>query len=480
RLFACWNAGSAATVQAWRMSEDPASDPVVDNVADKAAFPASRCGYCPCGRPGSRSHRCLAHVIRLGKFLGEAAAKLLCHHRVRRVAIARNDAIVKFPARKDRRNALRQGFRKFAEERRHFWLERKVLSMRVVLWRSFLLHLSHIFAGLLDRCLELLGGRQASTGLPNDLLERFRLLQVEDTGPHGQVFCACPNDEGYWVTLKDKGPLVAIRIRDKSRGQVIRLNLRKASRLLRNEATTSGGAALRLLRKVLARLGLLRSLVEHECIAKLIDVMDTPEFFIEVMEYLPGGSVYQHLEKREFDEYEACKIMKRVFKALEYLHSKGLIHRDIRLSQLILAVPEDLGSVKLSDLWCMARLPRKRADREPAIMDESRPVDVATTAPEVLLRGEWSDKSDVWSAGCALFELLHGHPPYGGTGEALVQRICTKSAEFSQTSKEGLSQSALDLLYSLLKHNPQHRPSASAVLKHPWFKEFTGNARNNI
>ncbi|CAE7251957.1 PK2, partial [Symbiodinium pilosum] len=214
-----------------------------------------------------------------------------------------------------------------------------------------------------------------------------------------------------------------------------------------------------------------KAAVGEENIVKLQHVQDTREFFIEVLEYLPGGNLYQYLEQKEMlDEYTACRVSLRILKALDHLHARRLLHRDVRLQQFILAEPGDPESCKLADLWCLASLPRKKN----FMVEEGRPCDLLTAAPEVVKQGEFSAKSDVWAAGCVIFELLHGHPPFGGTGKALVQRICCGEPEFSElgTATGGLSDNAIDLLRWMLQREPGQRPSVHECLKHAWFEGY--------
>lgn len=207
---------------------------------------------------------------------------------------------------------------------------------------------------------------------------------------------------------------------------------------------------------------------EHRCIVELFNVFNSSELFVEVTEYLGGGDLYKHVQKakQQLDEYTVCYLIRRLLLALQYLHTRRLIHRSVRLSQILLASKDDLRGAKLGDLWCVARIPKKGI-----LIDPDRPVDMLTTAPEVLRKGEWSEKADIWSVGCVLFELLHGHPPFGGKDAALMQRICVEDPEFDVVCG-AVSSGATELIRMLLRRNPGHRPTAQAALEHRWFKEF--------
>mmetsp|Transcript_71730 Transcript_71730/g.126611 ORF Transcript_71730/g.126611 Transcript_71730/m.126611 type:complete len:1165 (-) Transcript_71730:237-3731(-) len=419
------------------------------------------------------AERAAIAFLRLLKLLGWAIIQVVCYNRLRRDALERNQWITLRP-RFERLEDLKHKQADFNKQQLKVWRSRG-LSRQAMLYRTVNKAMGDLGQSIYDTFMQAVGGRDRESGLPNDLLARWRMLSVIGQGPHGLVFKACLSREGETEKLERKlkdEELVAVRIRDKAAGQIVRLNLRRACKLLSREVT-QGSMLLRRLRKILARLRLLRLPVEHEGLAELLDVKDTGEFFIEVVEYLPGGSLYRYLERQEMmDECTVCRIARRLFQVIEYLHSRRLIHRDIRLAQLILAHPDDPETAKLADLWCMIRLPANRH----SVREEGRPCDIGSSPPEVLLYGEYSEKSDVWSAACAVFEMLHGHPPFGGKGEALVQRICQDGPEYSSfgTGHEGISEKGLDLLDQMFKRAPAQRPSIATCLKHPWFEEFGG------
>eukprot|EP00931_Biecheleriopsis_adriatica_P047896 TRINITY_DN27649_c0_g1_i1.p1 TRINITY_DN27649_c0_g1~~TRINITY_DN27649_c0_g1_i1.p1 ORF type:complete len:1203 (+),score=260.07 TRINITY_DN27649_c0_g1_i1:107-3715(+) len=437
-----------------------------------------------CCRKGGAAYRCCNRVLRavkfsmrvivvVCKFIGWILIQFFCRARLRQAALARN-AWVKFRDRAERLDELKTRGQEYNQQLVRI-MTSKGYSRRVILYRTFTKQASDLMQYIRDGFWQLMGGRNRENGLPNDLLEKWRLLSVVGQGPHGVVFKACNNIEGdvdYIERNVRRSSMVAIRIRDKSQGQLVRLKLGKASRLLRRNVLQSG-PVMRQVNKVLACLRIVTKTVEHECIAKILDVRDTGEYYIEVLEYMAGGSLYHYLEFKEIlDEFTVCRIATRICRALEYLHSRNLIHRDVRLQQVVLVDQGNPESCKLADLWGLTYVHKKKK----LVIEEGRPCDLATAAPEVLMYGEYSEKSDVWATGCAIFELLHGHPPFVGRGEALIQRICLQAPSFSKlgTGKEGVSESAIQLLNDMLNRNVHARPDMAQVLKHKWFQEFGG------
>jgi len=81
----------------------------------------------------------------------------------------------------------------------------------------------------------------------------------------------------------------------------------------------------------------LLQMVDHPNIVKLIDICDTKDTLFIIMELMEGGELYDEIVKRKhFTEKDAGFIMYQLFLALEYLHKKGIVHRDLKLENLLI------------------------------------------------------------------------------------------------------------------------------------------------
>ncbi|NWI94886.1 PAK3 kinase, partial [Pitta sordida] len=90
-------------------------------------------------------------------------------------------------------------------------------------------------------------------------------------------------------------------------------------------------------------------------------------------------------------------------KALDFLHSNQVIHRDVKSCNIILGMD---GSVKLIDFGACARLRPGRNKRSSLIGT------VFWLAPEILIRKEYGTKVDIWALGITAIEMVDGEPPY--------------------------------------------------------------------
>ena len=116
---------------------------------------------------------------------------------------------------------------------------------------------------------------------------------------------------------------------------------------------------LNLREQTMREINILRLVGGHENVIELLDVFDTPTYVFLVFELCVNGELFDHLEREErFSEKKARRIMKQVFEALKHCHSKGVIHRDIKMENILL---DEDQNIKLTDFGFAKILqPRER------------------------------------------------------------------------------------------------------------------------
>ncbi len=200
-----------------------------------------------------------------------------------------------------------------------------------------------------------------------------------------------------------------------------------AVKTLRPELAASVGAA-RFLReiKVAAKL-------THQNILALYDSGDAEGFLYYVMPYVDGESLRQKLNsERQLAIDEALRLTREIAEGLEYVHEQGVIHRDIKPENILLS----RGHALIADFGIA-----KALAREGAANLTSTGTSVGTPlymSPEQAAGDPNLDhRSDLYSLGCMLYEMLAGEPPFtGATAQAVMAKHATEPRPSVRTLRD--------------------------------------------
>ncbi|NWY14403.1 PAK3 kinase, partial [Aphelocoma coerulescens] len=121
-----------------------------------------------------------------------------------------------------------------------------------------------------------------------------------------------------------------------------------------------------------------------------------------VMEYVDGSTLTSVLTRISMEERMIAAISRECLKALDFLHSKNVIHRDVKSDNILLGMD---GSVKLTGFGLCAQL---TPERRPRCTVLGSPY---WLAPEILERKEYDTQVDIWALGIMAIEMLEGEPP---------------------------------------------------------------------
>ena len=229
-------------------------------------------------------------------------------------------------------------------------------------------------------------------------------------------------------------------------------------------------------------IALLRGL-NHPNIVKYIytDISPDKRGVDILLEYMPAGSLKSLLDKYgAFDEGIIRRFMRQILEGLKYLHSKGVIHRDLKCANVLV---DNSLNVKLSDFGSSKKISFSDNSGEKDELSKSLKGSPYWMAPEVVLQTGHNKSADIWSLGCVLIEMRTGRPPWSeisGNAVVILQEI-SKTKTGPKIPVEQFSTSALSFIRRCLKINPQERPTADELLKDPFItmKFNPGDGRYN-
>ena len=196
-----------------------------------------------------------------------------------------------------------------------------------------------------------------------------------------------------------------------------------------------------------------------------------------VMEFADRGDLYQKIVQHKksakfFEESDVWRIFIQLVKGLKALHDLKILHRDMKSANVFLF---SNGSAKLGDLNVS-----KVARRGLGYTQTGTPY---YASPEVWKDKPYDNKSDVWSLGCVLYEMITLRPPFRAQDmEGLFNKVC--KGQYSRIP-ERFSDDLFQVVQFLLQVNSSNRPSCEQILNHPvvlkrieYFKSFAGEDDN--
>jgi serine/threonine protein kinase len=194
--------------------------------------------------------------------------------------------------------------------------------------------------------------------------------------------------------------------------------------------------------------------MNHENVIRTFGHFETFRQIHIVTEYAGAQSLADYCKKkpgRKLDEPESRQVLKQALKALVYIHSIGVVHRDVKMDNVMI---DSYKKVKLIDFGFSIKLPKNTKINvfcgTPAYM-----------APEIVSKREHiGEMADIWAFGILFFRLVTGQYPFKATNEKeLFQKIKNGKFDFPP----GVSVQTKNLILRILKGNPNERPTASQV-----------------
>lgn len=198
--------------------------------------------------------------------------------------------------------------------------------------------------------------------------------------------------------------------------------------------------------------------LNHENIVKIHDVIIDTQLnnIYFIMDYYEYGDLSNFLKKQPLKEKFTRKYMKQLSNGLKYLLDNNILHRDLKPQNILLSKNYD---IKITDFGFATYYTKDTIINtlcgSPMYM-----------APEIITKNGYDYKSDLWSVGIILYEMLHGYTPFNVQNFIeLIKEIKKKNISI----KVDVSEECKELIYSLCKTNPNERIGWNDFFVHKWF-----------
>ncbi|TDL23310.1 kinase-like protein [Rickenella mellea] len=203
--------------------------------------------------------------------------------------------------------------------------------------------------------------------------------------------------------------------------------------------------------------------LRHPNILRLYGYFHDEKRIFLMLEFAGQGELYRQLTKEgSFSEKRSSRYIDQMADALGYLHSKHVIHRDIKPENLLLDIN---GQLKIADFGWSVHAPGNRRTTICGTLDY--------LPPEMVLKKPHSEKVDHWTLGVLTYEFLCGLPPFENPKSQLDTKKRIAAVDFQIPSY--VSCDAQDLIYKLLRYEPEKRLALSDVSQHRWIVKYRRN-----
>ncbi|KAH3671726.1 hypothetical protein OGAPHI_000431 [Ogataea philodendri] len=250
---------------------------------------------------------------------------------------------------------------------------------------------------------------------------------------------------------------------------------------------------------VLKEVTIMRQL-DHPCIVKFYDFIETEEFYFIVQELVVGGEIFNEIVKYTyFSEDLSRHVIIQVAEAIKYLHTEaGVVHRDLKPENIffnpIKFIPSKsrklrksddpnskldegeflpnvggagIGSIKIGDFGLSKQIFASNSLKTPCGT-------IGYTAPEIVKDMRYSEEVDMWALGCVLYILLCGFPPFFNDQiDVLTRKVAKGEFEFLSPWWDEISDGAKNCVSKLLTVDPRYRYTIDDFLSDPWIDEFS-------
>ena len=230
-------------------------------------------------------------------------------------------------------------------------------------------------------------------------------------------------------------------------------------------------------------------LLNHKNIVKLIDAIQTPSFYFITMEYCNGGSLldclnkYKAMYKKPFSEEIVQYLMKQIVEGLKYIHKHDIIHRDIKLANILVKFysDDDLKKIKMmkvhikiGDFGISIKGKEAFTVIGPPLYMDPFILKKMNERNDLVNSDGYDQSADIWSLGAVCYEMLTGKKVFNGRN---LSDLCQKVEEGNYTLPNNVSKEVVSFINGMLQYDSSKRLDIDQISKHDFLnrpvKEFS-------
>ena len=203
-------------------------------------------------------------------------------------------------------------------------------------------------------------------------------------------------------------------------------------------------------------------------IIKFIEAFENIDFIYIFMEYCSGGTLFDFLKKRDYNINEklCCNIVYKICLAVNYFHSYGITHRDLKLENILMTSEDDDADIRILDFGLGKIIGPNEKCFEPYGT-------IIFCAPEIILGKPYNKNVDSWSLGIITYMLLFARLPFYDDDKRILRQYIVKNQPvFKGFGLPIVSEYAINFVQKFLNKNPNKRMTVEQALEHKWFKVF--------
>ena len=207
--------------------------------------------------------------------------------------------------------------------------------------------------------------------------------------------------------------------------------------------------------------------LRHPNIVRLVEVLQNDKYIGIVLEYASGGELFEYILNHKYlKESQACRLFAQLISGVDYMHSKGIVHRDLKLENLLL---DKHKNIIITDFGFVNSFSSQNND-----LMKTSCGSPCYAAPELVVSSEPYEgrKVDVWSCGIILYAMLAGYLPFDDDEEnpegTNIARLYHYITHIPLKFPQYIQPTPRDLLRKIIVSDPNKRISIKEIRSHRW------------